>query len=164
MKPEFAHRILEGTKRYEYRRRVFMKPVETVVVYASSPHRRIVGEMKVAGIHSAPPSTIWRRTRATSGIPYSYFRDYFGGRVEAHAIEVASVTAYEEPVDPYRLFPRFVPPQSYVYLDDGDVAQIREAALQLEGVAMVVSSQQHQCSPSIGNAHAPSIGQRCISA
>lgn len=129
IKPEFAHGIFKGAKRYEYRKRVFTRPVERVFVYASSPEQHIVGELEVAGIHSASPSTIWRKTRLRSGISYSYFKDYFAEREKAHAIELGCVTVYEEPVDPYSVFPGFVPPQSYMYLTDDHVGRIRAAAV-----------------------------------
>jgi len=130
IKPEFAERIMDGTKRYEYRRRVFGKPVERIFVYASSPHQHIVGEIEVAGIHSAAPSEIWRRTRASSGISYGYFKEYFFQRREAHAIEVAAVIVYNHPVNPYVLINGFVPPQSYMYLHDRVAEIIRGAVLE----------------------------------
>ena len=37
IKPEFANKIFEGTKRFEFRKSIFKKEVKTVVVYASSP-------------------------------------------------------------------------------------------------------------------------------
>ncbi|MBN2267375.1 MAG: ASCH domain-containing protein [Candidatus Babeliaceae bacterium] len=127
IKPEFACKILEGTKKYEYRKRAFGKPVERIFVYASSPQQHIVGEIEVASVHSAKPSSIWQKTHKASGISYSYFKEYFSQKVEAFAIEVASVTIYDEPIDPFNLFDQFTPPQSYMYLDEDDVAKIRSA-------------------------------------
>jgi predicted transcriptional regulator len=129
IKPEFADLILDGTKKYEYRRRVFGRPVERIFVYASSPHQQIVGEIEVARIHSASPSAIWRKTRGAAGISHSYFIEYFAERREAHAIEVASVTVYDGPVNPYDLFTDFVPPQSYMYVDDDVARKIRGAVV-----------------------------------
>ena len=45
IKPEYASKILDGTKRYEYRRAIFKRTeVTTVVVYASDPVRKVIGE------------------------------------------------------------------------------------------------------------------------
>ena len=47
IKPEFADKIFNGTKKYEYRRSIFKKKeVKTVVVYASSPIQKIIGEFE----------------------------------------------------------------------------------------------------------------------
>ena len=38
LRPEFAERIFDGTKKYEYRKRVFVREdVDKVVVYATDP-------------------------------------------------------------------------------------------------------------------------------
>ena len=129
IRPEFARKILDGTKRYEYRKRAFAKPVERIFVYSSSPTQHIVGEIEVAFVHSAKPSAIWHKTCRQSGIQYAFFKEYFGRRSEAYAIEVASVTIYDSPVDPFVLFSRFTPPQSYMYLHEKDVERIRAIGL-----------------------------------
>ena len=44
IKPEFANKIFEGTKKYEFRRAIFKNPnIKKVVVYSSSPVKKIIG-------------------------------------------------------------------------------------------------------------------------
>ena len=51
IKPEFAAKIFEGTKKYEFRRAIFKnKNVKKVVVYASSPVQKIIGEFEIEDI------------------------------------------------------------------------------------------------------------------
>lgn len=128
VKPEFANRILDGTKKYEYRKRVFSKPVERIFVYSSSPTQRIVGEIELVQVHCAAPSSIWRRTRLHSGISRRYFLEYFSGRDVGYAIEVGAVHPYSRPVDPFTVLVGFVPPQSYMYVCDADAGEIRYVA------------------------------------
>lgn len=117
IKPEFAEKLLSGEKRFEFRRVIPKRDVERVVVYASSPVCRIVGEFTVLRVVSASPRTLWRETRSHAGITRRYFNAYFKGRTEAHAFEVETVLRYDDPIDPRRINRDFRPPQSFVYLD-----------------------------------------------
>lgn len=117
IKPEFAEKILTGEKRFEFRRVIPKQRVDRVVVYASSPVCRLVGEFTVRRVVSAPPEELWRRARSCAGIPRRYFDAYFEGRTEAHAFEIAEVLRYDQPIDPLRIYRGFRPPQSFVYLD-----------------------------------------------
>lgn len=117
IKPEFAEKILSGEKRFEFRRVVPKRPVERVVVYASSPVCRVVGEFSVRQVVSDTPKALWRRTREHAGISWAYFIRYFGGRSCAHAFEVEHAVRYAEPIDPKRVDRSFRPPQSFAYLE-----------------------------------------------
>ena len=49
IKPEFADKIFNGTKKYEFRKSIFKnKDVDTVVVYASSPCKYIINWYTIA--------------------------------------------------------------------------------------------------------------------
>ncbi len=130
IKPEFAEKIMTGEKRFEFRRVVPKRDVGRVVVYASSPVRRIVGEFTVRRVVSDRPKALWRLARSHAGISKSYFDAYFEGRDEAHAFEIGSVLRYGEPIDPKGLRLGFRPPQSFLYLDslEGFESRLRLAA------------------------------------
>lgn len=116
IKPEFAFKIFEGTKKYEFRKVIFKNPhVRTVVVYASSPVQRVIGEFEIDNIVSSNPSEIWRLTKKHSGITKEYFNAYFADKEIAHAIKIKSYKEYRRPLDLEKEF-NVVPPQSYMYL------------------------------------------------
>ena len=51
IKPEFAEKIFNGTKKYEFRKNIFKnKSVDKVVVYASSPVQCVIGEFEIETI------------------------------------------------------------------------------------------------------------------
>ncbi len=53
IKPEYAYRILDGTKRYEFRRRVHRDPrVHTVVIYATNPDGKELGAFSIKSVYS----------------------------------------------------------------------------------------------------------------
>jgi predicted transcriptional regulator len=116
IKPKFAYAILRGEKKYEFRRNIFARPVDVVLLYASVPVGRVVAEFDVRSIISQPLQTLWNRTKQFAGIGEDYFFRYFQGREYGHAIEIGEVRPYKNPFCPIeRLGIR--PPQSFSYID-----------------------------------------------
>ncbi|PZO61998.1 MAG: hypothetical protein DI635_13380 [Pseudoxanthomonas suwonensis] len=117
IKPEFAEKILDGTKKFEFRRRVHAHPdVRSVIIYATMPVGQVVGEFSIERIHSAAPTVIWDKTRSHSGITRTFYRRYFSGRRIAHAIEVRDAQRYPEPQPLSKYLPSGIAPQSYAYV------------------------------------------------
>lgn len=117
IKPEHVENIFNGSKKFEFRRRIFgRKDVNVVVVYATKPVGKIVGEFDLDDVLADTPDTIWHVTSSASGISKSYFDDYFGGRDRAFALKIGEVRRYDQPVEPYEVIQNFTPPQSYMYV------------------------------------------------
>ncbi len=116
IKPEFVEKIFAGEKRFEFRRALPAEEPRRVVVYASSPVQRIVGEFRVRRVLSTTPEALWRRTRKHAGIERDYFERYFEGRQLAHALEIEMTTRYRRPLNPWQSVEAFFPPQSFMYL------------------------------------------------
>ena len=115
IKPEFASKIFEGEKKFEYRRSIFKKPVKHVVVYASSPVCRVIGEFEVEGLISDDLENLWRKTKEHAGISEDYFYSYFSNKEKGYAIRIGSTKKYRKPLPLQETF-GVVPPQSYLYL------------------------------------------------
>lgn len=116
IRPPFASAIFSGDKLFEFRRSVFSRPVEVVVVYVTSPVALVVGEFTVRRVIQDRIGRLWTRTRQAAGIDRDLFFAYFAGREHGYAIEVGSVRRYPEPLPLERHF-GVRPPQSFVYLD-----------------------------------------------
>src|SRR5258708_33477980 len=81
IKPEFVEKIFSGLKRYEFRRVMFKsKSVTKVVVYASHPVQRVVGEFEVGGVLALNRTELWQQTKQFAGIAKNYFDDYFADK------------------------------------------------------------------------------------
>jgi predicted transcriptional regulator len=120
VKPEFAEQILSGEKRYEFRRALFKEEgISRVVLYASRPVQRIVGEFEIAELIALEKEELWRRTKQYAGIGKGYFDRYFLGKVTAFAISIKNVIRYPQPVPLQKVCPSNRPPQSFRYLRDG---------------------------------------------
>lgn len=116
IKPEYAYKIFDGSKKYEFRKVIFKNPnIQTVVVYASSPVQQVIGEFDIDIILSQEPDKIWIKTKEFSGITEEFFFEYFADRNVAHAIKIKEVRRYKNPLSIRKDF-NVTPPQSYVYL------------------------------------------------
>ncbi len=109
---------MNGTKRFEYRKRIFKKDVDSVVIYSTMPVGKIVGEFTIDEIINDSPKVIWDKTCSLSGITEDYFFDYFSGRDDGFAIKIKKLIRYDEPINPKDLDSKFIAPQSYKYLYD----------------------------------------------
>ena len=118
IKPEFANLIFEGKKRFEFRRSIFKnQSVKTIVVYASSPMQRVIGEFEIETILKADLETLWARTRQYAGIEEGYFYKYFGDKEHGFAIEIKNTQKYITPLCLKEHF-NLHPPQSFLYLNE----------------------------------------------
>lgn len=97
IKPEFAHKIFEGSKKFEFRKQVFKDTsVKKVIVYSSSPEQKVIGEFEIETILDDTPNNIWIQTKLYSGISQEFYDEYFEGRDKAYAIKVASTKMYRK--------------------------------------------------------------------
>jgi len=116
IRPRYARAIMDGTKRFEFRRRIFRnEKVDTAYIYATSPVRKIVGRIVIARIIETDLPHLWRLSSEYSGLHKEEFLSYFNGLDKGFAIEIEDVEEFDEPVDPKELLPNFVPPQSFCY-------------------------------------------------
>ncbi len=117
IKPEFVEKILDGSKRFEFRKNVFKnKNVKSIVVYSTMPVGKVVAEFDIEHILMDAPDTVWEKTADFSGISRSFFDEYFTGRDRAVAIGIGEVRQYERPMDLTELGIGSTAPQSYRYL------------------------------------------------
>lgn len=116
IKPEFAERIFDGSKKYEFRKAVFKNSdITTVVVYASSPIQRVIGEFEIETIISDSPEKLWKQTRQFAGVEEGFFYEYFADREMGFAIKIKNTKRYEEALCLREHF-NVSPPQSFLYL------------------------------------------------
>lgn len=120
IKPEFADKILEGEKKYEFRRTSFKdhKEVGIVFLYSTSPVKRIVGFFTTDRVVEASPDELWDLYGDKSGINNrERFMNYFEEQNTGYAIHVENVHQFHEPINPADLFEDFSPPMSFNYVN-----------------------------------------------
>jgi len=116
IKPEFANKIFNGTKKFEFRRTLFKKKeVNKIVVYASAPISKVIGEFEIEDIVHENLDTLWSKTSDHSGISFDYYFDYFQGKEAGYAIKVKNPKKYKQELCIMQSF-GIRPPQSFAYL------------------------------------------------
>jgi predicted transcriptional regulator len=126
IKPEYMAEIISGKKRYEFRRRPISAEVERIILYSTSPVKRIIGIAQVSGVEQDSPTATWAKTKHKAGISYAAYCGYFAGAQNAVAIKLTDVRLFKNPVSPQDIVPNFVVPQSFRYVDDDFVERLSE--------------------------------------
>lgn len=116
IKPEYTNLILDGAKQFEFRRTNIRSDLTHLVIYSSSPVKRIVALAEVDFVESGPPSAVWERTKHAAGIPRRTFRQYFAGSGAAVAISLKRVVPLASHVRPGEIQEGFAIPQSFRYV------------------------------------------------
>lgn len=116
IKPQFATKIFEGSKKFEFRKTIFKnRKITKVIVYASSPISKVIGEFEIKTILHQQTIALWENTKEYSGITKEYYLDYFKGKSEGYAIEIANPILYEEPISIEQF--GIKAPQSFGYIN-----------------------------------------------
>jgi predicted transcriptional regulator len=118
IKPKYADLILAGSKRIELRRSWPDTDVGVLVLYSSAPVQRLVGIAHVDKVRVESPDTLWQLSQQFGGgVTAEEFYEYFMGKRKTYGIMIKAAETAERQLDPKQVFPDFVPPQSYMYLD-----------------------------------------------
>ncbi|MDO8873128.1 MAG: ASCH domain-containing protein [Methanoregula sp.] len=118
IKPKYVKSIIEGNKRYEFRKTIFKnREINRIYIYSSSPVKKIVGTFEIGDILEDHPVDLWDTVKEYAGIDNRDFFAYFEGKSRAFAIEIQDLQEFTDSIDPYETMPGFVPPQSYCYMD-----------------------------------------------
>lgn len=115
--PIYADKILSGTKKYEYRKVKAKKDkVNKIVIYATYPIMKVVGEVEVKDILEETPEKLWDVTKEYSGVTKQFYDNYFNKSSKAIAYKLGKIEKYDEPKKLEDVGVKCVP-QSFLYLD-----------------------------------------------
>lgn len=122
IKPKFIEEIKKGNKKFEFRKTIFKNTdIDTVIIYASSPISKAIGEFKIKNILVNCPKELWRQTSKNAGITSEFFEEYFNNKKIGYAIEISELVIYSEPLDIQKKF-GLKAPQSFCYIKNNDIS------------------------------------------
>lgn len=113
--PEHVAKILSGEKKFEYRTKAAKRDVDSLIIYETTPVKRVVAEAKIIEVIELPPEELWNETKRQSGISKEFFDEYFQGRKVAYSYRLGEVKAYDAPRE-LSFYGIKSAPQSFVYL------------------------------------------------
>lgn len=115
--PTHVENILNGTKKYEFRKQACKRHVDKILIYSTTPIMRVVGEAEIEDILVDNPETIWKKTEKKSGINKSFFDQYYEDRDQAVAYKLKNVVKYRTPKE-LKEFGINSAPQSFQYIEE----------------------------------------------
>jgi predicted transcriptional regulator len=128
VRPEFAEKILNGTKTIELRKSSPNVSVgDLVIIYSTLPEKAIVGTCVVKEIIKKAPLQLWRIHSSKMGIDRKRYFEYFKDTNLAIGIVLTSIDKLDKKLslDSVRkAIPKFSPPQTFRYLNRSQIASV----------------------------------------
>ena len=117
IKPEYAEKILNGTKLFEFRKNIPRdKSIRKIIIYATKPIGMVVGEFEFDEVLRESPENLWQRTKDGAGITKDFFDQYFSGCKNACAVVIKNPKRYSAPKELKSVSGSSTPPQSFRYI------------------------------------------------
>ncbi len=128
IKQVYCDLILNGTKRFEFRKRLpkGLKSGDEVAIYCTRPVSKVVAYFRIADVIRTTRESLWQRTRLAAGIDYVTFMRYFSATQQASAIKIGKLYVLNMPLSLVRLRGKSTPPQSFLYLTDSQSKNVRK--------------------------------------
>ena len=122
VKPEFASKIMGGTKTIELRKsKPKAKPGDFIIIYSTLPIKSVIGFGRIKRVIDNNPEYIWDNYSDLLGIDNTRFNEYYKGMNKAVGIEIHSICELSHPInlsEIKKFSPKFSPPQTYRYLSN----------------------------------------------
>ena len=113
--PEHVKNIINGTKKFEYRTKAAKSDVNKIIIYETTPVKRVVAEAEIVEVLSMNPEDLWNETKTQAGISKEFFDNYFQNRKVAYAYRLGKVKVYKES-KALEEFGLRCAPQSFAYI------------------------------------------------
>lgn len=116
IKPKYASKILEGKKTYELRKTIFKNTeIKTVLIYASAPISKIIGEFQIEKIVHLELDELWNVVKEKAEVDKDFFDEYFDSKEKGYAISIKNVKKYKINIDISEEY-GLKAPQSFAYI------------------------------------------------
>lgn len=121
VKPEFANRIFERSKKIELRKSSpNAKPGDLMMVYSTSPEMAIIGVCKIKEVIKSTPENLWVNYSDILGIDEKRYYEYYSNSEKAVGIVLSHVRRFKTKISLSQvkeIFPSFTPPQTFKYFN-----------------------------------------------
>lgn len=128
--PKYVSKILNGTKRVEFRRVWAAQQITHLVIYSTSPEMEVKAIVKVNEVLTVSKSSLWEIAKEYGGgLTRDELRKYFHGVSKGHAILLSEIRNLKKSLSLAEAIPGVRAPQSYVYLTDEQFDSIQSMIL-----------------------------------
>ena len=114
IKPVYANKILNWEKLFELRKSIPKNKFDTVVIYSSSPEKKIIWEFEVGEVIYEDIGKLWNIVKDYACVDKKFFDEYYKWREKWYAIKIKKATRYKDtlPITTYTKYP----PQWFIYI------------------------------------------------
>ncbi len=128
--PKYVKKILDGSKKVEFRRVWAAQKVTHLVIYSTSPEMKIKATVEIEKVVTGSKTELWEIAKIYGGgLTRSELRDYFNGVSEGYAILLSEVKQFEIPLPLPEVIPGVRAPQSYTYLTSEQFESVKAMTL-----------------------------------
>ena len=71
--PVHVDSILQGKKQYEFRKRRCKDGIDTILIYATAPQKKVVAEAEIKQVLVGTVQDVWKKTKKGAGISEDFF-------------------------------------------------------------------------------------------
>jgi predicted transcriptional regulator len=122
IRPQYVEKILSGQKLVELRKRKpRSQPADWLAIYECAPTMALVAIAQVADVDVCSPRCLWGNVKTVAGVTKKEFDAYFENADQAVGIRLAQVVELARPILLAELriaWPKFNPPQGFIYLSE----------------------------------------------
>ena len=122
IKPIYAQAIIAGTKKVEFRKKIFKREVEKIFIYSSMPKKMIIGYFTILEIIEDTTTNLWKEFNKVGGISEKDFFEYYNNVEKGFSIKIDKVMKFDEEIEPSEFIEEFCAPQSYIYIEEKKTA------------------------------------------
>ena len=97
IKSIYVKKIFNGEKIYEYRRRLCKKDIDKILIYETSPIKKVVGEAIVEEKLIYDKETLWEISKDFSGISKEVYNLYFSKCEKCCAYKLSKIKKSDNP-------------------------------------------------------------------
>ncbi len=117
--PKYVSKILDGTKKVEFRRVWATKKVTHLVIYSTSPEMKVMATVEIEDVRTECKYILWEIAKDYGGgLTRKELRKYFQGVKKGNALLLGNVNKLKKPLPLPEIIPGVRAPQSYLYLND----------------------------------------------
>ena len=128
---EYVDKILDGSKKYEFRVWAFANKPSTIVIYVSrNPVKDIVGYFEFNRVEIDKPSVLWEHFKEQSGMNKQAFYEHFEGYDILYAIEIINLQILKRDVKLSSISKtrKIHPPEKWTELSEEEFEEIKRAS------------------------------------
>ena len=115
--PRYVNKILDGSKKVEFRRVWAAQQVTHLVIYSTSPDMKVVATVEIAEVVRENQTNLWETAKKYGGgLTRKELRAYFSVISKGYALVLKKTNPLKKPLNLSELGADIRAPQSYSYL------------------------------------------------